>query len=173
MDARSADLHPDSLPEAVPSPLPDGSGWRGERGEPSLAGMFATVRTAKQGPFWRKLLAFLGPGYLVAVGYMDPGNWATSLAGGSKFGYALLSIALLSKLGYQVVASTGREDERPYLQELGADTVIARDSLSEPSSRPIRYTNRATACSASGSLLASRVRMSSLMPDTPSNPDSL
>ena len=45
-----------------------------------------------------KLLAFLGPGYLVAVGYMDPGNWATSLAGGSKFGYALLSIALLSNI---------------------------------------------------------------------------
>jgi manganese transport protein len=58
--------------------------------------MFATVETARKGPFWRKLLAFLGPGYLVAVGYMDPGNWATSLAGGSKFGYALLSIALLS-----------------------------------------------------------------------------
>ncbi len=47
---------------------------------------------------WRKLAAFLGPGYLVAVGYMDPGNWATSLAGGSKFGYALLTIALLSNL---------------------------------------------------------------------------
>ena len=47
---------------------------------------------------WRKLLAFLGPGYLVAVGYMDPGNWATSLAGGSKFGYALLFIALLSNI---------------------------------------------------------------------------
>src|SRR5262249_52742159 len=44
------------------------------------------------------LIAFLGPGYLVAVGYMDPGNWATSLAGGSKFGYSLLSIALLSNL---------------------------------------------------------------------------
>ena len=52
----------------------------------------------KQGSFWRKLLAFLGPGYLVAVGYMDPGNWATSLAGGSKFGYALLSVALLSNV---------------------------------------------------------------------------
>lgn len=60
--------------------------------------MFATVRTAKQGPFWRKLLAFLGPGYLVAVGYMDPGNWATSLAGGSKFGYVLLTVALLSNV---------------------------------------------------------------------------
>jgi manganese transport protein len=56
------------------------------------------VRTVKSGSFWRKLLAFLGPGYLVAVGYMDPGNWATSLAGGSKFGYALLTVALLSNL---------------------------------------------------------------------------
>ena len=61
-------------------------------------GMFASVPTAQGGPFWRKLLAFLGPGYLVAVGYMDPGNWATSLAGGSKFGYALLTVALLSNL---------------------------------------------------------------------------
>jgi manganese transport protein len=60
--------------------------------------MFGTVRTAGRGSFWRKLLAFPGPGYLVAVGYMDPGNWATSLAGGSKFGYALLSVALLSNL---------------------------------------------------------------------------
>jgi len=47
---------------------------------------------------WKKLAAFLGPGYLVAVGYMDPGNWATSLSGGSKFGYALLTIALLSNI---------------------------------------------------------------------------
>jgi hypothetical protein len=58
----------------------------------------SSIRTRPTGPFWRKLLAFLGPGYLVAVGYMDPGNWATSLAGGSKFGYALLSIALLSNI---------------------------------------------------------------------------
>src|SRR5450759_1481379 len=67
-------------------------------GRAVAGGHVATVRTAKQGPFWRKLLAFLGPGYLVAVGYMDPGNWATSLAGGSKFGYALLFVALLSNL---------------------------------------------------------------------------
>ena len=73
-------------------------GWRSERGEPSMADMFASIRTTKQGSFWRKLLAFLGPGYLVAVGYMDPGNWATSLAGGSKFGYSLLTVALLSNL---------------------------------------------------------------------------
>src|SRR5438876_5127929 len=98
MDARSTGLASDSLPAAAPGPAPDGPGWRGARGEPSLGGMFASVQTAKGGSFWRKLLAFLGPGYLVAVGYMDPGNWATSLAGGSKFGYALLTIAMLSNL---------------------------------------------------------------------------
>jgi manganese transport protein len=97
MDARSPGLAADSPPEVLPVPL-EGSGWRHPRGEPSLAGMFGSVKTAKQGSFWRKLLAFLGPGYLVAVGYMDPGNWATSLAGGSKFGYALLFVALLSNL---------------------------------------------------------------------------
>ncbi len=60
--------------------------------------MFGSIRVAKSGSFWRKLAAFLGPGYLVAVGYMDPGNWATSLAGGSKFGYALLAVALISNI---------------------------------------------------------------------------
>src|SRR6202007_1758519 len=98
MDARSADISPDTLPEVLQDLPQEPSGWRSARGTPSLAGMFGSVQTAKQGSFWRKLLAFLGPGYLVAVGYMDPGNWATSLAGGSKFGYALLSIALLSNL---------------------------------------------------------------------------
>ncbi|MGZ5917612.1 MAG: Nramp family divalent metal transporter [Methyloceanibacter sp.] len=73
-------------------------GWRRAAKTPSLAEVFGSVKTRPTGPFWRKLLAFLGPGYLIAVGYMDPGNWATSLAGGSKFGYALLSIALLSNL---------------------------------------------------------------------------
>src|SRR5882757_3955566 len=96
MDARTSDLASDSTVTAEAALA--GSGWRSERGEPSLADMFATVRTVKQGSFWRKLVGFLGPGYLVAVGYMDPGNWATSLAGGSKFGYALLTIALLSNL---------------------------------------------------------------------------
>jgi manganese transport protein len=96
MDARSADLRPDSAPADVASVRV--RGWRGERGEPSLSDMFGSVRIARSGSFWRKLFAFLGPGYLVAVGYMDPGNWATSLAGGSKFGYALLSVALLSNV---------------------------------------------------------------------------
>ncbi|AMN42133.1 Nramp family divalent metal transporter [Rhodoplanes sp. Z2-YC6860] len=73
-------------------------GWRRERERPSLAEVFGSVATKPSGSFWRKLVSFLGPGYLVAVGYMDPGNWATSLAGGSKFGYALLTVALLSNL---------------------------------------------------------------------------
>ena len=73
-------------------------GWRHARQRPSLAEVFGTIATKPTGSFWRKLVSFLGPGYLVAVGYMDPGNWATSLAGGSKFGYALLTVALLSNL---------------------------------------------------------------------------
>jgi manganese transport protein len=74
------------------------AGWRRERERPSLAEVFSTIATKPSGSFWRKLVSFLGPGYLVAVGYMDPGNWATSLAGGSRFGYALLTVALLSNL---------------------------------------------------------------------------
>jgi manganese transport protein len=74
------------------------AGWRRERGRPPLAEVFGSVATRPTGSLGKKLIAFLGPGYLVAVGYMDPGNWATSLAGGSKFGYALLTVALLSNL---------------------------------------------------------------------------
>ena len=77
---------------------PAQSGWRRSRERPSLQEVFGTIATKPTGPFWKKLVSFLGPGYLVAVGYMDPGNWATSLAGGSKFGYALLTVALLSNL---------------------------------------------------------------------------
>jgi manganese transport protein len=74
------------------------SGWRRQRGRASLSEVFGSIATRPSGSYGRKLVAFLGPGYLVAVGYMDPGNWATSLAGGSKFGYALLTVALLSNL---------------------------------------------------------------------------
>jgi manganese transport protein len=74
------------------------STWRRPRGDPSLSEVHRSIPVARQGPVWRKLAAFLGPGYLVAVGYMDPGNWATSLAGGAKFGFALLFIALLSNI---------------------------------------------------------------------------
>src|SRR5215217_2002716 len=74
------------------------SSWRRKRGEASLSDVHRSIAVARHGSRWRKLVAFLGPGYLVAVGYMDPGNWATSLAGGAKFGYALLTVALLSNL---------------------------------------------------------------------------
>src|SRR5215213_7573697 len=74
------------------------SSWRRERGDPSLADVHGTIAVTAHGSIWRKLTAFIGPGYLVAVGYMDPGNWATSLAGGSKFGYALLVVALVSNI---------------------------------------------------------------------------
>jgi manganese transport protein len=71
-------------------------GWRRSRGEPSLSDVHRSIAVGKGSSVWRRLLAFIGPGYLVSVGYMDPGNWATSLAGGSKFGYALLVVALIS-----------------------------------------------------------------------------
>jgi manganese transport protein len=65
---------------------------------PSLQESYRTIPVHPSWPWWRKLLAFAGPGYLVAVGYIDPGNWATDLAGGSAFGYTLLSVILLSNL---------------------------------------------------------------------------
>ena len=70
--------------------------WRQPRGDASLSEVHRSI--ALPSGKWRRFAAFLGPGYMVAVGYMDPGNWATSLAGGSKFGYALLSVALISNL---------------------------------------------------------------------------
>ena len=90
-----------ALPKVLPpDPTPgrDDSGWRRSRVAPSLQEVYRSVDVARGAGFFRKLLAFAGPGYLVAVGYMDPGNWATDLAGGSSFGYALLSVILLSNL---------------------------------------------------------------------------
>lgn len=75
---------------------PSGRDWRNPRGEAALADVHRSV--ALPSGKWRRFAAFLGPGYMVAVGYMDPGNWATSLAGGAQFGYALLSVALISNL---------------------------------------------------------------------------
>src|SRR6195952_2448466 len=72
-------------------------GWRREGGV-SLPEVFRSVPIPQGVSFWRKLLAFAGPGFLVSVGYMDPGNWATDLAGGAKFGYTLLSVILISNL---------------------------------------------------------------------------
>ncbi len=64
----------------------------------SLPEVHRSIVVPANAPFWRKLLAFSGPGFLIAVGYMDPGNWATDLAGGAQFGYALLFVVLLSNL---------------------------------------------------------------------------
>jgi manganese transport protein len=76
----------------------DSNGWRLAASTPSLQEVNRTIPVPKSFSFWRKMLAFSGPGYLVAVGYMDPGNWATDLAGGSAFGYTLLCVILLSNL---------------------------------------------------------------------------
>ncbi len=73
-------------------------GWRKPRGTPSLREVFSSIHVSPNAVWWRKLLAFSGPGLMVAVGYMDPGNWATDLAGGAKFGYTLLSVILISNL---------------------------------------------------------------------------
>jgi len=73
--------------------------WRQESETPSLSEVFRTIAVGNGGTSrFRRFLAFIGPGYLVAVGYMDPGNWATSLAGGAAFGYTLLFVALLSNI---------------------------------------------------------------------------
>jgi manganese transport protein len=74
------------------------TGWRLPRGEPSLREVHGSIAVPHDAGFWRKMLAFAGPGYLVAVGYMDPGNWATDLAGGARYGYTLLSVILISNL---------------------------------------------------------------------------
>lgn len=73
-----------------------GNDWRRERGDPALSDVHRSILVP--GGTWRRAAAFFGPGYMVAVGYMDPGNWATSIAGGSKFGYTLLVVALISNL---------------------------------------------------------------------------
>ena len=94
MDARTPTLPTDSLSKMLPN-----AGWRADANmTPSLPEVNRSVAVPLGGLWWRRLLAFAGPGYLVSVGYMDPGNWATDLAGGSKFGYTLLSVILLSNL---------------------------------------------------------------------------
>lgn len=83
---------------ATPLPPAGEQGWRHAKRKPSLAEVYRTIPVPREYGFFRKMLAFSGPGYLVAVGYMDPGNWATDLAAGSAFGYQLLSVILLSNL---------------------------------------------------------------------------
>ncbi len=77
---------------------PAEQGWRQPSSSVSLPEVHGSIVVPEHAGFWRKLLAFAGPGYLVAVGYMDPGNWATDLAGGARYGYALLSVIFISNL---------------------------------------------------------------------------
>src|SRR5271156_3107227 len=65
---------------------------------PWVPGTFSSVRVSRSPQFWRRLLGFVGPGFLISVGYMDPGNWATDLAAGSRYGYTLLFVIMLSNL---------------------------------------------------------------------------
>src|SRR6218665_3232895 len=74
------------------------SDWKFERTTSSLPEVFSSINVPKTATGWKKLMAFTGPGLMVAVGYMDPGNWATDIAGGSRFGYTLLSVILISNL---------------------------------------------------------------------------
>ncbi|MEO8200080.1 MAG: Nramp family divalent metal transporter [Gemmatimonadota bacterium] len=95
-----------STPELTAGPsvgapdLPPGgnAGWRFPRKHPTLPEVYRSVAIPTGPGVLRKMMAFAGPGYMVAVGYMDPGNWATDLAGGARFGYTLLSVILLSNL---------------------------------------------------------------------------
>src|SRR5579862_1570756 len=80
---------PDAAPETA---------WRKPAQQVSLPEVHRSVVVPVTASFWRKLLAFSGPGFLIAVGYMDPGNWATDLSGGAQFGYTLLSIVMVSNL---------------------------------------------------------------------------
>src|SRR5882672_1418631 len=80
------------------NPLTPARGWRVPSRGPSLPEVHGSIVIPEGAGFWRKMFAFAGPGYLVAVGYMDPGNWATDLAGGARYGYTLLSVILLSNL---------------------------------------------------------------------------
>jgi manganese transport protein len=125
------------------------SGWRTPSRSPSLPESFRTVAIPAGAPWWRKMLAFAGPGYLVAVGYMDPGNWATDLAGGSRFGYTLLSVILISNLmaillqslAVRLGIATGRDLAQAcrdhysrrvsFLLWIGAEIAIAACDLAE------------------------------------------
>ena len=79
-----------------PETQPPSPGWRLPSSNLSLPEVHGSIAIPHDAGFWRKLFAFAGPGYLVAVGYMDPGNWATDLAGGARYGYTLLSVVMVS-----------------------------------------------------------------------------
>src|SRR5262245_10512219 len=86
------------MPAEIPTSTSTARGWRLPSTSVSLPEVHGSIAIPHAAGFWRKLFAFAGPGYLVAVGYMDPGNWATDLAGGAQFGYTLLSVIMISNL---------------------------------------------------------------------------
>src|SRR5438876_10203825 len=112
--------------ENPPAPL---KGWRLPRGANSLPEVHGSIAVPHDAGFWRKLFAFAGPGYLVAVGYMDPGNWATDLAGGARYGYTLRSVIVISNfmaiLLQALAARLGIASGRDLAQ-------ACRDSYSKP-----------------------------------------
>src|SRR5450432_4729270 len=114
----------------MPTP-PSEPGWRAASGS-SLPEVHRSITVPTGASFWRKLLAFSGPGFLVAVGYMDPGNWATDLAGGAKFGYTLLSVVMISNfmaillqhLCIKLGVATGRDLAQACRDHYSKPTVI-------------------------------------------------
>ena len=125
------------------------NGWLKDKKDPSLPEVFASIDVSKHQSFRRKMMVFAGPGLMVAVGYMDPGNWATDIAGGAKFGYTLLSVILISNffamllqhLALKLGLATGRDlaqacrDAYPRPVALGlwflAEIAIAACDLAE------------------------------------------
>src|SRR3981189_3573490 len=87
-----------STAPALPADQAEASAWRRALTLPSLPESHRSIPIAHNAHWFRKVLAFAGPGYLVAVGYAGPGNWATDIGGGSKFGYTLLSVVLISNI---------------------------------------------------------------------------
>ncbi|MEY2490961.1 MAG: manganese transport protein [Verrucomicrobiota bacterium] len=86
------------MPNLDSGPIHTDAGFHSRPALPSLSEVHRTLVVPSSASFFRKLFAFAGPGFLVAVGYMDPGNWATDLAGGSKYNFALLSVVMISNL---------------------------------------------------------------------------
>src|SRR6267378_6758086 len=86
------------MPNLDSGPIHTEAGFHSQPVLPSLSEVHRSLVVPSSASFLRKLFAFAGPGFLVAVGYMDPGNWATDLAGGSKYNYSLLSVVMMSNL---------------------------------------------------------------------------
>ncbi len=121
------------MPEVTEDLAPERArAWRRTGGQVSLPESHRTIVVPADASFWRKLAAFSGPGFLVAVGYMDPGNWATDLAGGAQFGYTLLSVVLISNLmaillqhlAIKLGVATGRDLAQACRDHYSKPTVI-------------------------------------------------